>query len=146
MNKSSKRGIPYNDVTLTTPFLSSPNVNWAYNWYSAEPSTAIYKNFEFIPMLWSNSSWATGVWDVNVKASIATGSKHLLSFNEPDDPQQSNIDPVSAAASYMKWMQPYAGVAKLGSPAITNGGGTWGVNWLMSFMSHCTNCTIDFTP
>jgi len=146
VNAQSKRGIPYNDVPLTAPFLDYPNVNWAYNWYSAESSSNIYKNFEFIPMLWGNGSWATNVWDANVKASLATGSKHLMSFNEPDHPDQSNIDPASAAKSYKKWMQPYAGVAKLGSPAITNGGGTWGVNWLKSFMASCTNCTIDFTP
>jgi len=131
---------------LTAPFLSSPNVNWVYNWYSAESSTDIHKNYEFIPMLWNNGSQLTSVWDANVKASLAAGSKHLLSFNEPDHPEQANMDPASAARGYMKWMQPYAGVAKLGSPGITNGGGTWGVNWLKSFMSNCTNCTIDFTP
>ena len=41
-------------------------------------------------------------------------------------------------------MQPFAGKAQLGSPAITNGGGSMGLSWLSSFMSACSGCQIDF--
>ena len=40
-------------------------------------------------------------------------------------------------------MQPFAGKAKLCSPAITNGGAPMGTAWLDEFMNACSGCTID---
>lgn len=40
-------------------------------------------------------------------------------------------------------MQPFAGRAKLVSPAITNGAAPMGTAWLDSFLSACSGCTID---
>ena len=40
-------------------------------------------------------------------------------------------------------MEPFAGKAKLCSPAITNGGAPMGTAWLESFLSECNDCTID---
>jgi hypothetical protein len=62
------------------------------------------------------------VWEANANAAIAAGSKYLLAFNEPDLSSQANMSPSQAAASYKKYMMPFAGKAKLVSPAITNGG------------------------
>lgn len=67
-----------------------------------------------------------------------------MSFNEPDLSSQSNLSPAVAAAGYLTYMQPFAGKAKLGSPAITNGGGSMGLSWLSSFMTACSGCQIDF--
>jgi len=41
---TGKRGLPYNTVSLTSYFTSSPQVSWAYNWYVANEDTAnMYK-------------------------------------------------------------------------------------------------------
>ena len=40
-------------------------------------------------------------------------------------------------------MEPFAGKAKLCSPAITNGGAPMGTAWLDEFLVACTDCTID---
>lgn len=67
-----------------------------------------------------------------------------MSFNEPDESSQSNLSPADAATAYMTYMQPFASKAKLGSPAVSNGGGTMGLSWLSSFMTACSGCQIDF--
>jgi len=57
------------------------------------------------------------------------------------------MSPDAAAAAYKTYMQPYAGKAKLGAPAVTNSGTPGqGLSWLRSFMSACSDCTIDFVP
>jgi hypothetical protein len=46
----------------------------------------------------------------------------------------------------MQYMQPFAGQAKLGSPAVTNGAPEQGMGlaWLGNFTQVCSKCTIDF--
>jgi hypothetical protein len=39
-------------------------------------------------------------------------------------------------------MQPFAGRALLGAPAVTNG--PYGIIWLEQFLGNCTGCQIDF--
>lgn len=75
-----------------------------------------------------------------------SGSTHLLAFNEPDLSTQSNISPADAAAGYKTYMEPFAGQAKLGGPAVTNGGSPAGLTWLGDFLEACNDCTIDFVP
>jgi Glycosyl hydrolase catalytic core len=70
----------------------------------------------------------------------------FLRFNEPDLSTQSNISPTDAAAGYKTWMQPFAGKARLGAPAVTNGGSPMGLTWLENFLNACSGCTIDFVP
>jgi hypothetical protein len=60
-------------------------------------------------------------WEAAANAAIAAGATHLLGFNEPDIASQSNLSPQAAAAAWKTYMQPFAGKAKLVSPAITNG-------------------------
>jgi len=94
-------------------------------------------------MLWSNTASYTNSWNANAKAAIAAGSKYLLGLNEPDLSSQSNISPAAAAASWKTYMQPFAGQAKLVSPAVTNGGGEMGLQWTKEFLGNCTGCTVD---
>lgn len=93
-------------------------------------------------MLWGLWSGFTDAWNDTVHTAIANGSTHILGFNEPDLWYESNIAPADAAAGYMQWMQPYAGMIKIGGPAITDGG----LTWLAQFYGNCTACTIDFQP
>lgn len=97
-------------------------------------------------MLWGLSTSFTSSWASAAKSAIASGSTHLLAFNEPDLSAQSNISPADAAVGYRTYMEPFAGQAKLGAPAVTNGGSPAGLTWLGSFLDACSDCTIDFVP
>ncbi|TFK45938.1 hypothetical protein OE88DRAFT_1668575 [Heliocybe sulcata] len=135
-----KKGLGFNDVSATTSFGSS--VSWAYNWDS-QKSGNLPSGVEYVPMLWGTSSDHTTNWNANANAAIAAGSTHLLGFNEPDLSSQSNISPQDAAAAWKQYMEPFAGKAKLVSPAVTNGGAPMGLAWMDEFMTACTGCTID---
>jgi len=71
----------------------------------------------------------------------------LLTFNEPDYAQQSNIDPNDAAQLWMQYIEPLKtsmpGI-QLGAPAVSSD--STGVPWLQTFFSACGNCTFDFLP
>lgn len=123
-----------------------------YNWYSA-PCTSgngydcgQNPHLQFIPTLWSNSSSLTSVWDSHVESALANGTKYLFSFNEPDACFSGSacMDVPSAVSAYKSYMQPYAGRAKIGAPAVTNAGAPMGLTWLSEFMGNCTGCEFDF--
>ena len=139
--KSGKRGVAYNDAKLTDCLTSSPAVSWGYNWGSS--SSGLSDSVKFIPTLWGPASTFTNSWSDNAKSAIESGSTHLFSFNEPDLSAQANLSPSDAAAAYKKYMEPFAGQAKLCAPSVTNGGGSMGLSWLSSFLESCSDCTID---
>ncbi|KII84389.1 glycoside hydrolase family 128 protein [Plicaturopsis crispa FD-325 SS-3] len=135
----AKRGLAYTDSAATTPF--GTTASWAYNW--DQTTGALAGGIEYVPMLWGTSSDHTGGWATNAQNAINGGSTHLLGFNEPDLSSQSNLSPADAAAAWKTYMQPFAGKAKLVSPAITNGAAPMGTAWMDSFLSACSGCTID---
>lgn len=143
-SSSGKRGVAYNDASLCDLFEGSAEVTWGYNW--GQSSSGLASSFNYVPLLWGTSSTFTNGWSAAAEAAISSGSTHLMSFNEPDLSSQSNISPEDAATAYMTYMQPFAGKAKLGSPAVTNGGGATGLDWLNAFLTACSECTIDFVP
>lgn len=144
VSSTGKRGCAYNDATLCELFAGG-EVSWGYNW--AASSSGLSSSFDYVPLLWGSSSDFTDSWSENAKSAIAAGSTHLMSFNEPDDSSQSDMTPEAAAAAYQTYMMPFAGTSvKLGSPAVTNGGGSMGLDWLSAFMDCCTDCQIDFVP
>lgn len=114
-------------------------MGWGYNWGST--SDDLSSSYEYVPMLWGTDSTFTDAWDAAVAASGAT---YLMSFNEPDESSQADLSPSEAAAAYLTYMEPYAGTYKLGAPAVTNGGGSMGLDWLSAFLDECSTCTIDF--
>jgi hypothetical protein len=140
-----KRGLSFNDASLTSAFAGT-GMTWAYNWGNS-PQGSILSGLEFVPMLWGLQS--TPGWADAAKAAIASGSTHLLSFNEPDFSTQSNIDPATAATNHQNYMNQFAGNGvQIGSPAITNAVGTsppQGIDWLNQFFTACAgNCKVDF--
>lgn len=143
-SSSGKRGVAYNDASLTTPFEGAEQVSWGYNWGQA--SSGLSSAFNYVPLLWGTSSTFTDGWADSVTAALADGSTHLMSFNEPDNSGQANLSPEAAATAYKKYMQPYAGKALLGSPAVTNGADGMGLDWLDAFFTACDGCTINFVP
>lgn len=139
----TKRGLVYNTAALTESFASSPVISWCYNWDS-QPGGTVPSQFNFVPMMWGPLPVHTGRWKSNADKAIAAGATHLLAFNEPDLPQQANLTPEQAVEAWREYLEPYAGKAKLGSPAVCNGGGEMGLNWLARFLAACSGCTIDF--
>jgi Glycosyl hydrolase catalytic core len=143
---NGKRGLAYNSAALTNAF-SGTSMSWAYNW-AYKPDGTLPSGIEFVPMLWGQKMYSG--WDAAAKSAIAAGAKHLLSFNEPDLSAQANMNSATAAADHIKYMNPYAGQAKIGSPSVTNGGpngGTdgMGLGWMKNFFSKCGGkCKVDF--
>ena len=97
-------------------------------------------------MLWGADSAHTSVWSADANYAISQGADTLLAFNEPDLSSQSNLDVSEAVSAYKAYMQPFAGRAKLGAPAVTNGGAPMGLTYLENFINNCTGCTIDVVP
>lgn len=143
-SSGKKRGLSYNIASLTAPFIGgNSQVTWAYNWGSS--SDGLPSGLEYVPTLWGLGSDKVNPWKANAEAAIAAGSTHLFSFNEPDLGEQANIPDVNVAAQgFMDHMQPFAGKAKLGAPAVTNGGGSMGLTYLSKFVAACSSCTLDF--
>ncbi|KAF8247158.1 hypothetical protein K440DRAFT_654906 [Wilcoxina mikolae CBS 423.85] len=137
-----KKGLAYNDANLCSKF-SSDGITWAYDW-GQSPQGSV-QGREYVPLLWGPKMYST--WAKNAEAAISKGANHLLGMNEPDIPSQSDLSPETAAAAYRTYMQPFAGKAKLGAPAVTNSGTPGqGLSWLKSFLAVCSDCTIDFVP
>jgi len=143
-SSGGKRGLSYNDASLTDAF-AGKGISWAYNWGNA-PDGSIVSGAEYVPMLWGQN--AVSSWASAAASAIAGGSKHALSFNEPDLAAQSNMDPATAAKLHIEYMNPLAGQVQIGSPAITNGAGTsplMGIDWLNQFFTECNGqCHMDF--
>ena len=142
---AGKRGLPYNDASLTTCFEGHSKVTWAYNW--GQTSAGLSSSFEYTPMLWGTSSEFTSTWESAWKSAVSSGTKTFLSFNEPDLDTQSNLSPAAAATGYMTYMQPIKTAnpsVRLGSPGVTNGANGMGIDWLVNFQSACSSCDIDF--
>jgi len=138
-----KRGLAYNNAALTQFFIgSNSKVSWAYNW--GQDTSGLASGLEYVLMLWNNNLSLTGPWAAAASNAIASGSSHLFSFNEPDISSQANMDVNTVAQAYMSYIQPFAGKAKLGALAVTNGGGSMGLTYLSNFISNCSSCTIDF--
>lgn len=138
-----KRGLAYNDASLTGLFASSSKISWAYNWASS--TSGLAGGIMFIPTLWGNTAAFTNSWQSNAQKAIASGSTHLFSFNEPDLSSQSNISPEAAATAYKTYLSDMfgGGSTKLCAPAVTNGGDATGLGWLKNFMAACPTCQID---
>jgi hypothetical protein len=106
--------------------LGSTKASWYYDWSPYASNKVNDPNAQFIPMIWGSK-------DMNpdaLKAAKDSSSPMLLTFNEPDLPQQGNMS-VDEALSH--WDQLEATGKKLSSPAVSNGPD--GVKWLDDFMS-----------
>jgi hypothetical protein len=136
---SGKKGLAYNSASLTHLF-AGKGIGWAYNW-AATPDGSILAGAEYVAMLWGRKSIDS--WQGSVNASIASGTTSILSFNEPDHPEQANMDPAVAAQIHIDQMNPLADQVSIGSPAITNG--PMGIQWLQNFFDACgKRCKVDF--
>ena len=154
---SGKRGLGYNDPTLTQPFslnCQNSKVSWGYNWGSQPyyPGSATASNkfnpaLTYVPMLWSNATVLTSIWNNNVNSARSNfKSNALLGFNEPDLCQDGSacMSVDVAVGAWKTWMEPFAGQISLVSPAVSNSGASGqGLSWLSSFVSSCSGCHLD---
>lgn len=148
---SSKRGLAYNSshpaLDIFDPY---PKITWGHCWTSVD--LGLPSQIEFVPTLTDLTPDALPSWDANVKAALSRGSsgtKYLMSFNEPDQPgSKAQMDVGSAVAGYQQYMNKYAGPSvKLGSPSVTNGVvNGMGLTYLSNFLNACNPCTVDFVP
>ncbi|KAJ3494737.1 hypothetical protein NLG97_g3885 [Lecanicillium saksenae] len=141
-----KRGLAANDGVPIWQFGGSwlghnSQVNWQYNWDSNTNQKPDFA--EFVPMLWGTQNYHTDQWFNNAWHWLNNGgSGHLLAFNEPDRGDQAHMTPGEAVNGWRQYMEPFAGHAQLGAPAVSAGG----FDWLQQFLNQCQGCHIDFIP
>jgi len=139
---SSKRGAAYNDASTISVLSNSGKVPWAYNWWSS-PGGRMPSGVEYVSMLWGQKAF--GNWATDIEAALSSGTTHIMGFNEPDEPSQSNLSPTDAVNYYKQYITPYKDRASLGSPGVTNGANGMGLDWLSSFLSTCGgSCGLSF--
>ncbi|KAI1188459.1 glycosyl hydrolase catalytic core-domain-containing protein [Nemania serpens] len=140
-----KRGLAFNDASLVQEYLTlGGQASWAYNWGSTTGD--LPAGVTYYPMLWSPAPDHSNGWDAAAKAAIAKGADALLSFNEPDIASQANMSPQDAAAGHIQFMNPYAGQARISTPAISSSeNANQGIDWLKQFFNACNGqCKFDF--
>lgn len=109
------------------------NVGWYYNWGTAPSNPKIDEQIEFVPMVWgrsqANDSSALALIKQNYENNVYT---HLLTFNEPDLSDQSNMT-VDQALSYWQDLEQIG--IPLSSPAVSWYSAEDGHPWLDEFMA-----------
>ncbi|ATY59950.1 Glycoside superfamily [Cordyceps militaris] len=141
-----KRGLAANDGVPIWQFGGrwadqASGVNWQYNWDSTTDQKQDFA--EYVPMLWGTQSFHTEHWAADAQRWIdAGGSGHLLAFNEPDRADQAALDVAAAVRAWWQHMEPFAGRARLGAPAVSAAG----LDWLQAFLDQCGGCHVDFVP
>ncbi|KAL6832414.1 hypothetical protein V8C40DRAFT_234928 [Trichoderma camerunense] len=144
-----KRGLAYNDGTLANTFGEScDKCHWAYNW-GFWPSGIDTSKYSYVPTLWGPQPEHSTGFDAQAEAALASGSKAIFSFNEPDIASQSNLSPAAAAAAHAQFLNKYSGKALIGAPSVSNSGADGqGLSWLQSFVDACSaqdgGCAFDF--
>ncbi|KAA9041912.1 hypothetical protein FW778_07820 [Ginsengibacter hankyongi] len=113
---------------------------WFYGWSLTRSSLP---GQQFVPMTWGKA--ACSLANVSYLAD-RPDVDHLLSLNEPDNTNQSNIPNIDTAVRRYKIMQ-LSGL-RLGAPATTQGQAFGDGKWLTKFMSKAQEekARIDFIP
>jgi len=108
---------------------------WYHTW-SVYPVQA--GGLSFAAMLWGPANAA------EFQANIAAANTNVAMFlNEPQEPEQSNTDPYTAAGLWRQYMEPLKSQGyRLGSAATSSNPN--GIDWTNTFISTCPDCSIDF--
>ena len=79
------------------------NLSWYYNW-SPYPLSGVENNVDFVPMIWGNitENNAAHQW---IKSNKYKEYRFLLTFNEPDFPDQAHMTPEQAVEAW-KYIKP----------------------------------------
>ncbi|WP_417941292.1 glycosyl hydrolase [Flavobacterium sp. RS13.1] len=114
----------------STEAMNATNITWYYNWNTGMSSTP---NIEYVPIRQTN------YWPSFTPAYTKEGYTHLLGFNEPDRPDQSNMTVEAAIASWPALMK--SGL-RLGSPATSDPFNPWLGNFMTQ--AEANNYRIDY--
>lgn len=127
----TKRGVCASRYNTQPAKLNQLNVSWYYDWGISIPASS--SGLDYVPMVW-------GSWSVNetnlaaLQAGIADGTyTNLLTFNEPDLAEQSNM---TVEQALELWPSLEALGVRLGSPCPANAANYCG-GWLEQFMEGC---------
>jgi hypothetical protein len=146
-----KRGIAYDLASSTDAQVLAPHVHWFYNWAAAPnaklPMAQVTE--EFVPMMW-NANFTVS----SVENGILPNAKYLLTFNEPNFVEQSDMTPAQAAAAWPNVTANAKGL-KIVSPAVNycdkcvltyadGGADNSPFDWLNQFLAACPNCEVDY--
>lgn len=137
-----KKGMSFTNADVANAW-GETNVGWAYNWWTGRGS--IPEKFEYFPMVWCPTKISLAGWTNDAERAIASGSRHVLAFNEPDQRGQCDIPVEQAVEGYKTYVNQFKGRALLGSPAVTNNPAPRGLNYLDRFLETCAGeCHVDF--
>jgi Glycosyl hydrolase catalytic core len=119
--------------------IATLGLSWYYNWWTDPQCPA--SGVPFVPMMWGD--WCpTNTGCSTVPTHLASeGSPYLLTFNEPDNLDQSNM---TVARALQLWPYLEATGLQLSSPAVTDT--PQGTTWLSEFMAgaHAENLRVNF--
>ena len=130
-----KRGIAANTAPGAAFY---PAVTWWYNWSASGGGAKT--GIELVPMIWGSGS---------LNATIPSGSKFLLTFNEPNFKAQANLT-AAQAASYWPTIQSKAAGLPIVGPGMNFCGpadqcnGTDPFQYITDFFAACTGCEVDY--
>lgn len=104
---------------------------WVYSWGLSDP---VESNVEFVPMKWG---FGGSLENLNAKKGVT----HLLGYNEPNRPDQSNMSVIQALSEWPELMK--SGL-RLGSPSVSDNSKLQ--DWLYTFMDEAKkrNYRVDF--
>ena len=114
----------------STEAINSTNITWYYNWNTGMDTTP---NVEYVPIR------QTQYWPSFTPAYTKEGYTHLLGFNEPDRPDQSNMTVESAISS---WPALLKSGLRVGSPATSDPYNPWMANFMTQ--AEANNYRVDY--
>jgi len=138
--RAAKKGLAVYGTSACSDIQLLTNISWVYNWQTTPGVLEDCYNqlgIQFVPMIWGAKSDFSNVYG---------NSPYLLTFNEPNFPDQSNLTPQQAASL---WPQVEAVASKykmqISSPSAAYGGSMMDpLKWLDQFFAACTGCKVDF--
>ncbi|PYC69297.1 glycosyl hydrolase [Micromonospora arborensis] len=123
---STRKGVGVWNFAGASQALASSTAGWYYTWGTQHPGISTPRGVTFVPMIRS----AENVTTAELARARAAGP-YLLTFNEPDLPEQANM---TVEQALDLWPQLMATGSKLGSPAVAWGGAE-PQGWLDRFMT-----------
>lgn len=139
-SSGGKRGLLYrwDGASDAKGLASMGSFGWMSNW-EAEPKGDI-GNTEFCPTLRSLDRAAS--WPAAVDSAVASGSKTVFTFNEPDKGGQANMGVAAACSAWKDHVAPlvakHSGVNFVGPSVSSSVSANEGLDWLSKFQTECS--------
>ncbi|MDG4807529.1 sigma-70 family RNA polymerase sigma factor [Micromonospora sp. WMMD1120] len=123
---SPRKGVGVWNFAGASQALANSRAGWYYTWGTEHPGITTPRGTTFVPMIRSAANVTAGEL-----ARAEAAGPYLLTFNEPDMPEQANM---TVEQALDLWPRLMATGSKLGSPAVA-----WGApdpqGWLDRFMT-----------